>query len=44
MLAHGMSEHARLLLENMPKVEALMPSLQVEDIENSLKPRLPHYE
>jgi hypothetical protein len=29
LLAHGMSEHARQLLENMPKVEALMPTLQV---------------
>jgi hypothetical protein len=44
LLAHGMSEHARQLLDNLPKVEALMPSLQVEDIENSLKPKLAHYE
>jgi hypothetical protein len=44
LLAHGMSEHARQLLENMPKVESLMPTLQVEEIESSLKPRLSHFE
>jgi hypothetical protein len=40
LLAHGMSEHARQLLETLPKVDAMMPALQVEDIENAFKPHL----
>jgi hypothetical protein len=40
LLAHGMSELALKLLDKMPKVEAMMLPLQVDEIENSLKSRL----
>jgi hypothetical protein len=39
LLAHGMSELALKLLEKMPKVEAMMPPLKVDEVENSLKAR-----
>jgi hypothetical protein len=44
LLAHGLSELAQQLLRNMPKVDAMMPTLQIEDIEAAFKPRLAYYE
>jgi hypothetical protein len=40
LLAHGMSLTARELLEQMPRVDELMPTLRVDEIETMLNPRL----
>jgi hypothetical protein len=43
LLAHGLSPTAQALLEQMPKVDQLMPALQVEEVEGMVKPRLSYY-
>jgi hypothetical protein len=39
LLAHGLSPTALALLEQMPKVDQLMPTLQVEEVEAMVTPR-----
>lgn len=39
LLAHGMSEYARQLLDKMPRVDEMMPALNVQEIEQSTGPR-----
>ena len=43
LLAHGLSPMAQALLEQLPQVDKLMSTLQVEEVEALRKPRLAHY-